>query len=530
MTKSKDVQYIIVDLFCGFGGTTLAFSSVPGYKVIAAVNHDPKAIKSHWLNHPEVQHFEEDIRTLDLFELQKVVAAARRKYAKAKLILWASLECTNFSKAKGGQPRDADSRTLANHLFRYIDSLDPFLIMIENVVEFMCWGPLDRNGKPISRKKGKDWLAWRKRICARGYKDDWKELNAANYGAYTSRNRLFGIFAKDPIFLAWPKQTHIKPGKKADIPNLKPWKAVKNCLDFKDEGESIFTRKKPLVEATLQRIYAGLVKFVADGDESFILKYNSTNSNGKHFPPGINEPCPTVACQNRLGTVFISKYYSGSPEGKNISIEAPAGTVTCKDHHSMVSANFLQHYYGNGFCTGMDEPSPTVRTKDGIGFITSQYSSGQKNRGLDLPNPTVLSNPKQSVCRTFLLNPQYGGHNWSIERPCFTLIARMDKSPPYLITASSGHFDIAIYESDSPGMKNIKYLMAEYNIVDIKMRMLRVRELLKIMGFPEDYRMVGNQTDQKKCIGNAVEKNVVMAIAMSNLEISKQMKTAARVA
>jgi len=43
------------------------------------------------------------------------------------------------------------------------------------------------------------------------------------------------------------------------------------------------------------------------------------------------------------------------------------------------------------------------------------------------------------------------------------------------------------------------------------MRMLRVKELLKIQGFPEGYQLYGNQSDQKKFIGNSVVPNVVTA-------------------
>jgi DNA (cytosine-5)-methyltransferase 1 len=253
----QDPLFIIVDLFCGAGGTTTGFvqAELEGNgiaQVIACVNHDPKAIKSHWQNHKEVKHFEEDIRTLDLTELIVLVRYYRIKYPDAYLILWASLECTNFSKAKGGQPRDADSRTLA-------------YVQIENVVEFMSWGPLDANGKPVSKKNGQDWMRWRKLICSHGYQDEWRELNSANYGAYTSRNRLFGIFARPGLPIAWPEPTHAKKPSIASMHgDLKKWKAVKEVLDFSDQGESIFNRKTPLVDPSLERIYAGLVKYVAN--------------------------------------------------------------------------------------------------------------------------------------------------------------------------------------------------------------------------------------------------------------------------
>lgn len=203
----RQPKFIVVDLFCGFGGTTTGYHLTNGLaKVIACVNHDPKAIKSHHLNYPDVKHFEEDIRTLELGPLVDHLNEYKLKFPDAKVVLWASLECTNFSKAKGGQPREADSRTLACHLHRYIDALDPDFIKIENVVEFMAWGPLDENGKPLSRKNGEDFIRWKNSICEHGYYDQWTELNSANYGAYTSRNRLFGCFAKKGLQIAWTEK------------------------------------------------------------------------------------------------------------------------------------------------------------------------------------------------------------------------------------------------------------------------------------------------------------------------------------
>lgn len=144
--KKEDIQFLVVDLFCGGGGVTAGFARTRYkgksiVKVIACVNHDPMCIRSHGRNFPDCVHFIEDVRTLDLNELRKIVDRYRKMYPNAKLILWASLECTHFSNAKTGS-RDADSRTLAVSLFRYVDVLCPDLVMIENVREFLSWGPL----------------------------------------------------------------------------------------------------------------------------------------------------------------------------------------------------------------------------------------------------------------------------------------------------------------------------------------------------------------------------------------------------
>lgn len=378
------IKLLYVDLFCGAGGTSTGVeqATLHGKKcahVIACVNHDPNAIKSHAANHPNTKHFTEDTRTLAMEPLMEIVRKARRQYKSAKIVLWASLECTNFSKAKGGQPRDADSRTLANHLFRYIEAIDPDFIMIENVEEFMAWGDIDENGKPIDKLKGTDYMRWCNRVQAYGYTYVWNILNAADYGAYTSRKRFFGQFSKYGLPHAFPIPTYSKDGATDDNlfgEGMHRYKAVREVLDLDDEGESIFGRKKPLVEATLNRIYAGLIKFVA------------------------------------------------------------GGKVTA-----------------------------------------------------------------------FLLNPQYNSNGSSIDKPCFTLIARMDKMPPYLIQTEDG-IGIEVYDTDSPMTRKIKEFMAMYGIIDIKMRMLKISELKAIMGFPADYTLVGTQGEQKKFIGNAVEVNM----------------------
>lgn len=542
------IRLLYIDLFCGAGGTSTGVENARYVgeqcaKVIACVNHDMNAIASHAANHPDALHFTEDIRTLELSPLIAHVKRMKTIYSDAQIVLWASLECTNFSKAKGGQPRDADSRTLAEHLFRYIDAIDPDYIQIENVEEFMSWGDMDENGKPISKDKGRCYEIWKRNVMRYGYDFDWRILNAADYGAYTTRKRFFGIFAKKGMPIVFPSATHCKNGKSDMFGSMEKWKPVKEVLDFSDEGDSIFCRKKPLAEKTLERIYAGLIKFVAGGKDAFIVKYNSMNRNGKYLAPGVDEPCPTVATQNRLALAkvnFLSKQFSGHPESKNISVDEPAGTITCKDHHAFVSA-----YYGNGHNHSVELPAPTVTTKDRLAlinsvFIDNQYGTG-KPTSIEQPVGTVTTVPKFNMvsCKPwimntafsnvgssieqpskvitanrkwhYLMNPQFASAGGSVDNPCFTLIARMDKMPPYLVEAEGG-FGIKLNDDDSPMTVLIKEFMAMYGIVDIKMRMLRISELKKIMGFPEDYKLIGTQADQKKFIGNAVEVNMARVL------------------
>ena len=578
------MKLLYIDLFCGAGGTstgveTARVNNEKCAKVIACVNHDANAIASHAANHPEAKHFTEDIRTLELSPLVSHLDRMKKLYPSAFVVLWASLECTNFSKAKGGQPRDADSRTLAEHLFRYIEAIKPDYIQIENVEEFMSWGPMDENGKPISMYKGDDYTRWVTNVKLHGYDFEYRILNAADFGAYTTRKRFFGIFAKKGLPIVFPEPTHVK----VPTGNLKKWKPVKDVLDFSDEGISIFERKKPLSEKTLERIHAGLIKFVAGGKEAFMVKWNSMSRTGKYQAPGVDEPCHAVTCQNRLGVArvsFLSKYFSGHPESKNISVEGPAHTIKCKDNHALIISDFLAAYYGNGDnVRSVDSPAPTVTTKDRLSlvspFFMNYYTGGgqlsevgqpcsalttipkqrlvfidqqfgkSRPAGTDKPLGTLTTNPKYSLVNClpwimntnfnnigssieqpaqaitanrkwhYLMNPQFQSAGASINKPCFTLIARMDKRPPYLVVTESGWVAIEIYYTDSLMTRKIKEFMALYGIVDIKMRMLKISELKRIMGFPTDYVLIGSQSNQKKFIGNAVEVNMARVLCLA---------------
>jgi len=530
------MKEFVIDLFCGAGGTSTGIHLANcDTTVTACVNHEAKAIESHRRNHPWAKHFIEDIRNPEVvFFLKLRVDALRKLYPDCIITIWASLECTNHSNAKGGMSRDADSRTLAEHLFMYLDGLKPDYLMIENVREFMDWGPLrikedvkkSKKGKystllpdpksktkavkfvmmPVKELKGIDYNKWVSEIENRGFKYDHRILDAADFEAFTSRKRYFSQFAKGDLPIDWPEPTaaqfpekvKLKTGKK-----LKKWKAVKEVLRLDVEGVSIFNRKIPLVENSEKRIYAGLVKFVANGDES-----------------------------------FIQSYYSGSPMQRNHSLNGPARTVRTNNCMAVVQTSFLNSYYGNGNAHSIDKPCPTISTKDRfskINYLMLSYSNGKnlksingpaatvvkndkhnlincwmmttsfdnKGRSIDKPAPTVLAGRKHH----YIVNPQYNNPGNSVEKPCPVIIARQDKKPLGLVICdtSAESFAIPIYEDDTETMVKIKQFMAAYGIVDIKMRMLLVEELLRIQGFPEGYELVGNQTDKKKFIGNSVE-------------------------
>lgn len=488
-TEIEEPFMEVVDLFCGAGGTSLGFeqAKVDGKaiaKVVACINHDQTAIRSHSANFPQCKHYTEDVRNFDVRHLP-----VKQPNKKSLLALWASLECTHFSNAKTG-PKNADSRTLAYALIPYIQHMNADMIFIENVREFTSWGELDQDGIPVCRKKGYEYIRWRTMIESMGYLYSSRLLNSADYGSHQKRIRYFAVFVRPHIPVVFPEATHNKNGTYG----LKKWRAVREVLELQDYGRSIFNRKKSLSENTLKRILEGLVKFVAKGD----------------------------------GSNFLMKYYSGA--GHVVSLDNPGPTITTIDHSALVTAmpnaGFVTGYYG-GYGSpekavhSLDEPCNTLTTHDRfalIHFANNQYGTG-KPSSIDAPANTITSVPKCNlVTAAFLCNPQYHSKGGSLEEPCFTLIAKMDKRPPSIVGVAGGTGQVTdtinmnVFSDNSlSAMERIEAFMQAFGLSDVFMRMLHISELKRIQGFGDNYTLLGTQAEQKKAIGNAVVPHVVDA-------------------
>ena len=368
---------LIIDCFCGGGGASVGIQMATGREVDIAVNHDIAAIMMHKTNHPHTKHMTEDIFKVDL-----------KKYVKGRhvALMWASPDCTHFSRAKGGQPVKQEIRMLPMAVVQHAKAVEPDVVIIENVEEIRTWGKLNKHGKPIPSKKGKDWHRFLKKMYLAGYHQQaiWV-LNSADYGAPTARIRLYGVFRRDGKKIVLPRQTHSKDGA---VRGTKPWLQCGDYIDWSDFGQSIFDRKRPLAEATQRRIANGIKKFVLDNPNPYIVKdkravayliqYHGETKRGDSRGQLLTEPIKTLDTSNRYGlvTAFLTKFYKTSV-GQLLT--NPLHTITASSGHFGLVSVFLIKNYGNGGGQSMDSPLVTLTTKNRFGLVNAIITiEGQK--------------------------------------------------------------------------------------------------------------------------------------------------------
>lgn len=529
---------VIVDLFAGGGGASQGIHKATGRHPDAAVNHDPVAVSVHAANHPATQHFCQDVWT---------VHPAWVSRGRAVDLLWASPDCTHHSKAKGGAPtRDERRRDLAMVLpDKWVAALRPRIIVLENVEEFEDWGPL-KDGKIVESAKGQKFREFLNRFRRYGYVVEYRILRACDYGAPTTRLRLYLIARCDGRPIVWPNPTHGAPGSPAVLAGLlKPWRTAAECIDFSLPCPSIFATseeifaqygiraRRPLKEATMRRIFRGLHKFVLNNPKPFIVK-------------------------NYTGAL-------GQPTDK------PLGTVTTIDHHALVEP-FLASYYGDKGGPGfrgraLGEPLPTQTTENRFSLqlplIQHMQHGGEKNSArvgvmpADEPLRTVTALPKgggMALVSPVITSPAhstttgraeyvYGPHE-PLSKMRGTNIGQSSGDPLQTLSAGGTHFaEVRCFLQKYYGEGGQDQTVArpldtvttkarfgivtvhgqDYAIMDIGMRMLQPRELARAMGFPDSYIIERgadgkptSKTEQVRLIGNAVCPDVAAALVAAN--------------
>jgi DNA (cytosine-5)-methyltransferase 1 len=369
------MRELVVDNFAGGGGASEGIEQAIGRAVDIAINHDEKAIEMHKVNHPNTKHYIEDVWKVDPLEATQGQPVG---------LAWFSPDCKHFSKAKGGKPVDKNIRGLAWVAVKWAKLVHPRIIILENVEEFRTWGPLvkDEQGNlyPDPTKKGQTFDLFIKALERQGYKVEFRELRACDYGAPTTRKRFFMIARCDGKPIIWPEPTHADPEQiEVKCGLLNPWRTAAECIDWSIPITSIFDRKKPLAENTLRRIAIGIDKFIINNPEpyilnnaaSFLIQYHTETSKNEARGQGLNKPLNTIDTNPRYALVsaFITKFYK-TCIGQ--SLIEPLHTITTSPGHFGLVQAFLISYYGNKEDIGQSlrEPLRTITTKDRFSLVT----------------------------------------------------------------------------------------------------------------------------------------------------------------
>jgi DNA (cytosine-5)-methyltransferase 1 len=465
---------LIIDNFAGGGGASTALAIALGREPDIAINHDGEALCMHAANHPTTEHHTEDV-----FMIHPGFVTKNRPIGAA----WFSPTCTHFSKAKGGNLLDQKIRGLAWVTVKWGALQMPRMMFLENVEEFLGWGPLDEEGKPIKEHKGRTFKAFvavlttglaedhpdmreihdtlgadfpiARLRTGLGYKVEWRILKACDFGAPTIRRRLFMVMRRDGLPIVWPTPTHgqrdseaVKSGK------LLPWLSAASCIDWSIPCPSIFGRKKDLKPTTLRRVGKGFERYTIGAADPYIVGQGGPIYAGK--PKSINDPFGTLTTENHRAIVvpsIVPLTHQGSD--RTGSIQDPLPTVTCANRgetalaavsmvqHTMLATHITKFKTGSvGHAT--DEPLATITSgggskrpagaAHGLGIVAASlvqyYSGGGQNVGASDPMPAIVTKDRIGVTCAYLAahivgidNQRNGDRDaWSIDNPLGTIV------------------------------------------------------------------------------------------------------------
>ena len=468
---------LVVDNFAGGGGASTGIARAIGRSVDIAINHDMAALAMHEANHPETRHYCENILEVD----PTVVCGGRQV----------------------GKPRKKEIRSLAWIVVKWAAKVRPRVIFLENVEEFRDWGPL-RDGQPIKERKGETFRRWVTQLEALGYVVDWRCLSAHEYGAPTTRRRLFLVARCDGHPVVWPKVTH-GPGR-----GLKPYRTAAECLDWSLPCPSIFLSKeeartlrviRPLAENTLKRIAKGIKRFVLDDPAPFIvtLSHGSDRFRGQ----SLDEPLRTITAikQHALVSPYLVGIDNKSSGASGAwSAKDQVRTITTENRFALVAPTLVQTGYGEREgqaprCLDLQKPLGTVVAGGGkhalVAAFLAKHYGGVVGHGVQRPLGTITTVDHHSLVKAFLVKYYGSGDGQGVGEPMHT-ITTVDRFG--LVTVAG----------------------QDYQIADIGLRMLQPRELAKAQGLPDDYILPGTKTRQVRAIGNSVSPPPAEALVRAN--------------
>ena len=502
---------IIVDNFAGGGGASTGIELATCRPVTIAINHDPDAILMHKTNHPYTEHLQASVWDVDPVEVCR---------GRPVGLAWFSPDCKHFSKAKGAALVNRNIRGLAWIVLRWAGTVRPRVIILENVEEFVTWGPV-RKGKPVKKKAGQTFRRWKSQLVDLGYDVEHREIVAADLGAPTTRKRFVLIARCDGHSIVWPERTHApRDSEEVRTGKLLPWRSAAEIIDWSVPSYSIFASRqeikekygvnavRPLANNTMRRVIRGVDKFTIKSGEPFIIE---CNHGGDGHTRGVVEPVNTVT----------GKYTGG------------ACTAQLIQYHTEQTENVRAN--------GMGSPLPTTDTSNRYGLTTAQlveyFSTG---RPLDVTAPlhTVTSHDREAIVCAHAVEFKGQDIGQDPRKPLRTITAgggEFAACHTYLVKAEQTdlmHWPeirdlLNKYCGYSLGENDILLLCIDgvyYFIADILLRMLTPRELYNAMGFPPDYKIdrdyKGNEYGKTKQVarcGNAVCPPMATALVRANL-------------
>ena len=478
---------LIVDNFAGGGGASTGIEKAFGRAIDIAINHDPEAIALHKANHPHATHYCESVWDID-----------PRKATKGQPVglAWFSPDCKHFSKAKGSAPVDKNIRGLAWVVIKWAATVRPRIIMLENVEEFKTWGPLNGN-KPCPQRKGQTFNEWKSQLTDLGYQVEHKELTAADFGAPTTRKRLFLIARCDGKPIIWPQKTHAKTGDSY----LPKWRPAADCIDWSIPCHSIFLTKneskktgvrRPLADNTMARIARGINRFVLNDPKPFIVRIGQTGWGGNKMQYAINKPLTTITSK--------AKHFTGATGSK---MNKPMPTLTASDAQNQYAHAVLQPVKKLAYVTQFNRTNIGLKPNKPFGTLRA----GGTVFGLIEATCDATKN-KQPQVHAFLMKYFGQGTGQSLTDPMHTITTK-------------DLFGLVMIEG------------VEHQIVDIAMRMLTPREQYTAQGFDQSYKIdidykgkpLTKKAQQRMC-GNSVSPVMSYHLVRANLEANKSQSVA----
>jgi len=513
---------LIIDSFAGGGGASTGIELALGRSPDVAINHDPVALAMHSANHPDTLHLTSSVYAVDPADL---VRPGQRVG-----LAWFSPDCKHHSKAKGGKPLDRNIRDLAWVVVHYAERIRPEIIMLENVEEFQDWCPLTADNKPDLTQRGATFAAWVKRLKRLGYRVQWRQLRACDYGAPTIRKRLFLIARRDGRPIVWPDPTHGAPGSPGVIAGArKPWRTAAEIIDWSIPCPSIFDRSeqimakygiravRPLADNTLRRIARGVMRYVIEAAEPFVVNVANSKTTGRG--PNVwsqNEPVRTLTSSPGFAVVVPSllAYYGDGEGGLDRSQDprVPLTTVTTANRHALIAAFLAQHNGGprmeNAAGRAANAPLSTLTTRGTqqqivAAHMVNMHGTSRSARDAREPLTTITAGGGHAALVAAFLCKYYGKGDG---QPC--------TEPMHTLTTH-----------DRFGVVTVQIGGEPYVINDIGMRMLTPREQFRAQGFPDSYIIDRGgdgqsltKTQQTHKCGNSVCPPLAEALVRANCQ------------